>query len=184
MTENVPKPIRSASDCVWRRERRLRESWDVSRRLAERLGAGLGTLLDASWPLLGHPGRHLVGFGAPLGRPRGAPSVSGRVPKTALGAENGPGSIFRRLRIRFGGFFHVFSIVCWFAFRSSCFPQCTGGQRPNHTTIARDPPNDKRNAQVSRSSCVLLLQLACATSAIIPTTCDPTIVTLRQGKCT
>ena len=69
LTENVPKPIRSASDCVWRRERRLRESWDVSRRLAERLGAGLGMLLDASWPLLGHPGRHLVGFGAPLGRP-------------------------------------------------------------------------------------------------------------------
>ena len=96
MTENVPKPIRSASDCVWRRERRLRESWDASRRLAERLGAGLGTLLDASWPLLGHPGRHLVGFGAPLGRPRGAPSVSGRVPKTALGAESSPGSIFRR----------------------------------------------------------------------------------------
>ena len=102
MTENVPKPIRSASDCVWRRERRLRESWDVSRRLAERLGAGLGTLLDASWPLLGHPGRHLVGFGAPLGRPRGAPSVSGRVPKTALGAENGPGSIFRRFFVDCG----------------------------------------------------------------------------------
>ena len=102
MTENVPKPIRSASDCVWRRERRLRESWDVSRRLAERLGAGLGTLLDASWPLLGHPGRHLVGFGAPLGCPRGAPSVSGRVPKTALGAESNPGSIFRRFFVDWG----------------------------------------------------------------------------------
>ena len=92
--------------------------------------------------------------------------MSGRVPKTALGAENGPGSIFRRLRLRFGGFFHVFSIVCWFAFRSSCFLRCTYRQRPNHTTIARDPPNDKRNAQVS------LLQFARTTFTIDLTSCE------------
>ena len=147
-------------------------------------GDAFGRLLAALGSPGASPGRLWGATWASLRRPE---RVRTR-PQNGFGRRKRPridfSSIFRRLRLRLGGFFHVFSIVCWFAFRSSCFPQCTGGQRPNHTTIARDPPNDKRNAQVSRSSCVLLLQLACATSAIIPTTCDPTIVTLRQGKCT
>ena len=147
-------------------------------------GDAFGRLLAALGSPGASPGRLWAATWASLRRPE---RVRTR-PQNGFGRRKQPridfSSIFRRLRLRLGRFFHVFFVVCSFAFRSPCFLQCTRGQRPNHTTIARDPPNDKRNAQVSRSSCVLLLQLACTTSAIIPTTCDPTIVTLRQGKCT
>ena len=42
----------------------------------------------------------------------------------------------------------------------------------------------KKNAGLSLSSCVWLLELARASSTIKPTTCEPTFYTLLQGKCT
>ena len=68
-------------------------------------GALLGRLesiLGRYWPLLGRPGRSQIGLGATLGRPKAVPSVSRRVPETALGAQTGPRSIFRRFLIDFG----------------------------------------------------------------------------------
>ena len=71
----------------------------------EGLGASSGCparLLDGSWPLLARPGRPKIGFGPAFGRPKAVPSASGRVPETALGAQNGPRSIFRRFWVDLG----------------------------------------------------------------------------------
>ena len=54
------------------------------------------TLLDSSWPLLARPGCPKIGSGAAFGRPKAAPSASGRVPETVLGVRDGPRSIFLR----------------------------------------------------------------------------------------
>ena len=80
-------------------------------RILECLRAGPGTLLDGSWPLLARPGRPKIGFGAAFGCPKAIPSASGRVPETALGAQNGPRSIFRRFGMDFRQFWNEFSSI-------------------------------------------------------------------------
>ena len=46
--ENVQNRSASTSDCVWRRERGLRASWELSQRILERLCGGLGAVFDGS----------------------------------------------------------------------------------------------------------------------------------------
>ena len=62
----------------------------------KRLGRGPGTLLDVSRPSVARPGRPKIGLGASFGLLQAAPSASGRVPDTAVGAQDGPRLIFRR----------------------------------------------------------------------------------------
>ena len=50
-------------------------------------------------------------------------------------------------------------------------------RRPRST----DKTKETKSAQVSRPSCVLLLELARTTSAIHPTTCEPTLYTFEQA---
>ena len=49
-----------------------------------------------------------IGFGAARGRSKGVPGRFGRVPETALGAYNGPRSIFHRFWIDLGWIFGDF----------------------------------------------------------------------------
>ena len=76
----------------------------------ERLWGEAGTLLDGSWPLLARPGRPKIGFGTEFGRPKTVLSASGCIPKTALGARNGPRSIFRSIWLSFSWIFVRFFI--------------------------------------------------------------------------
>ena len=62
----------------------------------KRLGRGPGTLLDVSRPSVARPGRPKIGLGASFGLLQAVPSASGRVPDTAVGAQDGPRLIFRR----------------------------------------------------------------------------------------
>ena len=86
----------------------LRASWELSRRLLERLWGGPGTLLDGSWLLLARPGRPKIGLGAALGHPKIVSSASGRLSETALSARTGPRSIFHRFLEDVGFMFVVF----------------------------------------------------------------------------
>ena len=99
----------SASNCVWRCQRRFRASWEWSRRLLERLWGAPGTLMDASWSLLARPGRPLIGLGAALWRPKTVPSVRTRS-RNGLGRPNRPLIVFRTIFRSFWGHFHRFSI--------------------------------------------------------------------------
>ena len=74
----------------------MQASWELSRRHLEREKDAPATLLDSSWPLLARPGCPKIGSGAAFGRPKAAPSASGRVPETVLGVRDGPRSIFLR----------------------------------------------------------------------------------------
>ena len=76
--------------------------------ISERPRDGSASLLTVSCSLPARPGRPKIGLGAACGRLRAVPSVSGRVPSasrrvpgTALGTQNGPGSIFRRFLVDF-----------------------------------------------------------------------------------
>ena len=80
-------------------------------KILERLRGGPGTLLDGSWPLLARLGRPKIGFGAAFGCPKAIPSASGRVPEIALGAQNGPRSIFRRFGVDLGWIFIDFRSI-------------------------------------------------------------------------
>ena len=70
-----------------------------SEAVQERLRGGPGTLLDVSWPLLARPGRLQIGLWAAFGHPQAVPSAPGRVPKTALSAQDGLRSIFRQFLV-------------------------------------------------------------------------------------
>ena len=111
-----PKTLKNrsanASNCVGRCERRLRTFWEWPPELSERLWAALGTLLDGFWPFLASRGRPKIGLGAAFGCPKAVPSASGRVPATALGAQNGPRSIFHRFGIHLGWIFVDFRSSC------------------------------------------------------------------------
>ena len=111
-----PKTLKNrsanASNCVGRCERRLRTFWEWPPELSERLWAALGTLLDGFWPFLASRGRPKIGLGAAFGCPKAVPSASGRVPATALGAQNGPRSIFHRFGVHLGWIFVDFRSSC------------------------------------------------------------------------
>ena len=102
----------NASNCVGRCERRLRAFWEWPHELSERLWAALGTLLDGFWPLLARQGRPKIGFGVAFRYPKAVPSASGRVPATALGAQNGPRSIFHQFGVHLGWIFVDFRSSC------------------------------------------------------------------------
>ena len=102
----------NASNCVGRCERRLRAFREWPHELSERLWAALWTLLDGFWPFLARPGRPKIGFEAAFGCPNAVPSASGRVPATALGAQNGPTSIFHQFGVHFGWIFVDFRSRC------------------------------------------------------------------------
>ena len=77
----------------------------------ERLRDGPGTLLDVSWPLLARPGRLKIGLWAAFGRPQAVPSAPGRVPKTALSAQDGLRSIFRQFLVDLAKIFVDFRAI-------------------------------------------------------------------------
>ena len=105
-------------------------------KILERLRGGPGTLLDGSWPLLARLGRPKIGFGAAFGRPKAVPSASGRVPETALGAQNGPRSIFLRFWLNLGWMVVDFRKI----FRRFSFePRATKAQEQNLKKGSRDP---------------------------------------------
>ena len=68
-------------------------------------------LLEGSWPFLACPERPQIGLGGTFGRPKAAPSVSGRVPETTLGARTGPRSSFCRFFVGFGFIFVDFRTI-------------------------------------------------------------------------
>ena len=80
-------------------------------RVLERLRGGLGTLLAGSWPLWARPRRPKIGLGASFAHPQAIPSASGRVPEAALGAQDGPRSIFRPFLADLALFFVDFNTI-------------------------------------------------------------------------
>ncbi len=114
----------------------LRASWELSRKLLERLWGAPATLLDGSWPLLARPWRPKIGFGPAFGRPRAVPSASGRVPEAALGTQNVPRSIFRRFGVDFGWIFVDFRM---FFCRFSLEPRATKTRKLNLKKESRGP---------------------------------------------
>ena len=119
----MKKQPKNVKKSIWQRlylrlARRMasRASSELSRRVLERLWSVPGMLLGGSWPLVGRPGRPPIGFGVAFWRPKASPSVSGRVPETALGAQNGPGSIFRGFWVILGSIWHGFSYDFSFIF--------------------------------------------------------------------
>ena len=114
----------------------LRASWELSRRLLERLWGGPGTLLDGSWLLLARPGRPKIGLGAALGHPKIVSSASGRLSETALSARTGPRSIFHRFLEDVGFIFVDFRMNFR---RFSLAPPATKPQNQNLKKESRDP---------------------------------------------
>ena len=80
-------------------------AWMAHRESLRAFSGGPGKLLDISWPFLARPRRPKIGFGAAFGRSKTVPSVSGRVPDTALGAQSGSRTSFRRFWVGLGWIF-------------------------------------------------------------------------------
>ena len=108
-------------------------------RFGDASGACLGRLegiLGRYWPLLGRPGRSQIGLGATLGRPKAVTSASRRVPETALGAQTGPSSNFRRCLVDLGFIF----VDCRTIFRRFALkPAAAKTQNRNLKEESRDP---------------------------------------------
>ena len=114
----------------------LQASWELFRRLLERLWGALATLLDSSWSLLVRRGRPKISFGAAFWRPKAVPSASGRVPEAAPGAQNGSRWVFRRSGVDLGWIFvHVRMICCRFSFE----PHATKARKQHLKEESRDP---------------------------------------------
>ena len=114
----------------------LQASWELFRRLLERLWGALATLLDSSWPLLVRRGRPKISFGAAFWHPKAVPSASGRVPEAAPGAQNGSRWVFRRSGVDLGWIFvHVRMICC----RFSLEPHATKARKQHLKEESRDP---------------------------------------------
>ena len=157
----------------------------------ERLRDGPRTLLDVSWPLLARPGRLKIGLWAAFGRPQAVPSASGCVPETALSAQNGPRSTFRRFLVDLARIFEDFrSIFRRFFDRCSvildavssasvrvvpvflCFVDLRSLAEHDQQTERK---KRKKNAQISRPCCAWPLELADTTFTILSATCEPTL---------
>ena len=165
----------------------------------ERLLGGPGTLLDVSRLLSARLGRLKIGLWAAFGRPPAVPNTSGRIPETALSAQNGPRSIFRQFLldfakkiIDFGFIFRRFFVCCWdiwalcllllsASFLCSCALLTFARSL---STIDRLNGKRKKNAQVPRPSCAWLLELAHTTFIILSATCEPTLYTFDQASST
>ena len=85
----------------------------------KRLGRVPGTLLDVSRPSVARPGRPKIGLGASFGLLQIVPSAFGRVPDTAVGAQDGPRLIFRQFLDERAWIFIDFDRF-FGGFRSSC----------------------------------------------------------------
>ena len=105
----------------------------------EELGACLGcpgVLLNSSRPFFARPERPKIGSGAAFGRQKAVLNTSGRVPETALDAQDGPRWIFGR----FGGHPARIFVDVRMLFRQFSFePSATERQNRNLKKESCDP---------------------------------------------
>ena len=87
--ENVQNRSASASDCVWRRERGLRASWELSQRILERLCDGLGAVFDVL-AALGPPGTSPDQLWGAILASRSRPGRVRARPRNGFGRPNRP----------------------------------------------------------------------------------------------
>ena len=80
-------------------------AWTAQPESLRAFTGGPGKLLDISWLFLARPRRPKIGFGAAFERSKNVPGTSGRVPDTALGAQSGSRTIFRRFWVGLGWIF-------------------------------------------------------------------------------
>ena len=90
-----------------------------------------------------------IGLGAAFGRPKAVPSASGRVPETALGAQNGSRPIFRRFWVGLGWIFVEFRTIFR---RFALEPRATKTQKQDLKKEPRDPQRTSWLLRCGRAS--------------------------------
>ena len=124
-------------------------AWTAQPESLTAFSGGPGKLLDISWPFLARPRRPKIGFGAAFGRSKTVPSASGRVPDTALGAQNGARPIFRRFWVGLGWIFVDFRTI----FRRFALEPCaTKTQKQDLKKEPRDPQRTSWLLRCGRAS--------------------------------